>query len=145
MFGDGVFGIEGLFWCCGGMIALPMLYAVLLPVSVSLPGLRWLGFMLLNAAFAYTLFGYFFGDAAGFFMGAVIMVVAFLFSMGGGTRFVFRRARGPAARQTWGRIRETGVFSNVEDFFSDGEVPMQAPKRKRGDDDDDDVIEGQFH
>ncbi len=140
MFGDGIFGVEGLFWCCGAMIALPLLYAVLLPVSVSLPGLRWLGFMVLNAGFAYAIFGYFFGDAAGFFMGALIMAAAFFFTLGGGARWVFRGARQRNVSQTWGRIQQTRVFSNVEDFFTDGEVPMQA-KRKR---DDDNIIEGDF-
>jgi len=141
MFGDGVFGIEGLFWCCGAFIFLPMLYAVLLPIAVSLPGLRWAGFMLLNAAFAYAIFGFLFGDAAGFFVAAIVMLMAFFSTLGGGFRLVFRRARGPAVRRTWGRIQQSRFFHNVGDLF-DGEIPNR-PKRKRGHEDD--VIEGDFY
>lgn len=143
MFGEGVFGAEGLFWCCGAMIALPALYAMLLPIVVSVPGIRWLGFMLLNAAFAYGIFGYFFGDGAGFFMAALVMFGAFWFALGGiGTVVV--GARRIITRRAWRRFQGSRVFTNVEDFFTDGETPMRQPPKRKRDEDAPDIIDGNF-
>lgn len=78
MFGDGVFGPEGIVWCCALGIGLPIFYvglfSALMRISFSL-AVR--ATALATVILTYIGAGYFFGDAVGM-IAAVFMFIAVL-------------------------------------------------------------------
>lgn len=134
IFGEGVFGPEGVFLCCAGFVVIPALYlSVASATAFSVP-LRNNAVAALNVVVAFVVLGYLFGDIVG-------GVVAFFIALGSFST----TAIGP--RRTIHRIRRIRVVRDLGGNFpgtifqDDDAAAYPGEKRKRDNDDPPIIIE----
>lgn len=120
MFGDGVFGPEGVVWCCAIVVAVPAIYSAVFSLGLQVPIVAWYGSGLVTVALAYLIFGYLFGDAVGIIVASITFMGVASSSMFGPRKVVRRVWRVSSPR-----------FNNFVTRFDDSEDDYIEVKPKR--------------
>lgn len=75
IFGNGVFGPEGVLWCCTLAVTIPALYMVMWAIGRRVPGGGLTGSGLLTIGLSFAGAGYLFGDVVGLLVGSVVSLL----------------------------------------------------------------------